>query len=334
MTSIYEVAKQAGVSITTVSHVFSGRRPVAEKTRVRVLEVANRLNYRPNHSAKSLATGRSMILGIHFPYEAGSLVRNPYFPEVLEGLSLAAAKTGYGFLLIPESGDADLLGRVDGAIIVDPLVGDPVTETILLQDMPVVTTGRCLMRPDIPWVDNDHQAGIRQIFSHLDTQGYRQPALLSTALRYSYIEDIERAYQQAVKARSASVRMAKPENLSEPAAYQAALEMLREHKRPDAIIASTDHQAVSVLRVARDLDIHVPEELGVVGEGDTILAGTAVPPLTSTRVQPRLLGEAAVELILALLDGNAENVENRLIPAKLIPRDSTLRVSSAHHERS
>jgi len=330
LTSIYEVAKQAGVSITTVSHVFSGRRPVAPETRDRVLDVARKLNYRPRLTAQGLATGRAMILGIHFPFEGDSLVSNPYFPELLEGLSEAAARAGYGFLLIPRSleqpdfNQGDLLNRLDGAIIVDPTMDDSHLRTILDHDFPTITIGRHLGRRQFPWIDADHQHGIRQLFRHFDERGYRNPALISTALNMSYIEDIEQAFAQEAEARGIPVRIAQPDDLSEHEAYAVATEMLGEVDSPDAIVAATDHQAISVLRAARELGIHVPTELGVVGEGDTVLAGNAIPPLTSISVQPRRLGQAAVELLLGLLDG-AETAEEQLIPAELIARDSTLK---------
>jgi DNA-binding LacI/PurR family transcriptional regulator len=327
MTSIYEVADRASVSITTVSHVFSGRRPVAPETRDRVLEAANQLNYQPNHTAKGLATGRSMILGIYFPHQSEPIVQNPFFPELLEGLSTAAAKAGYAFLLIPEDEDAntDLLTRVDGVIIVDPLLNDPISETILAHGLPLVSTGRCLERPDTPWVDSDNIDGINQTFEHLDEQDYRRPLLLSTKHRCSYIEDIEAGYKDATKNRGMPTHIVSPDNLSESAAYQMIREVLSAKQPPDAIITATDHQAVAALRAARDLGILVPEELGVVGAGNTVLSYNVVPSLTSVGVQPRLLGEGAVEVVLALLDGAREDATNRLIAAGLVVRDSSRR---------
>lgn len=328
MASIYEVADRASVSITTVSHVFSGRRPVAPETRRRVLLAASQLNYQPSHTAKGLATGRSMILGVHFPYQGESIVQNPYFPELLDGLSLAAAKAGYGFLLIPEieATHLDLLNRIDGAIVVDPIQGNYIIEAILAHELPIVSTGRYLENLDTPWVDNDNKDSISQAFAHLDEQGYCRPFLLSTALRYSYIEDIESGYREAAESRGIPARILQPLNISELAAYQMAREALGEAKLPDAIIAATDHQAIAVLRAARELGIRVPQDLGIIGAGDTVLAHNVAPSLTSIRVQPRLLGEGAVELMFALLNGDKEKMKNRLIPAKLVARGSTRRI--------
>lgn len=328
MMSIYDVAEQAGVSITTVSHVFSGNRPVAPETAACVREVAKKLSYRPRLTAQGLATGRAMILGIHFPFEGELLISNPYFLELLEGLSAAAAMAGYGFLLIPRSLNQpdfsleDLFNRLDGAIIVDPSMDDPQLTALLEHGFPTVTTGRWLGNDHIPWVDNDHQDGIVQLFRHFDEKGYRRPALISTALRYSYTDDIERAFKQELDSRGIRTWIARTDDLSERQAYSLARQMLEQTECPDAIVACTDHQAISVLRAAKDLGIAVPDELGVAGEGDTVLASNAIPPLTSIRVQPRRLGETAVELLLNILD-DKETTENQLIPAELVARDST-----------
>ena len=177
MTNIYEVAKRAGVSITTVSHVFSGKRPVSAETRDRVLEVVEELNYQPQLTAQGLATGRAMIMGIHFPFEGDSLASNPFFLEILEGLSAAAARFGYGFLLIPRSEEEgnliqlDLLNRLDGAIIVDPTMNDAHLKSVLDHDFPIVTTGRHLGQRQFPWVDADYQQGFGKLFDHLEANG-------------------------------------------------------------------------------------------------------------------------------------------------------------------
>src|SRR5919198_5438116 len=106
MASIDEVAREAGVSITTVSHVFWGKRRGAPETRSGVLAVAERLRYRPHRAARGLATGRAMIIGVHFPFDDESVMLDPFFMKLLEGCSAAAAEVGYGFLLIPASPEA------------------------------------------------------------------------------------------------------------------------------------------------------------------------------------------------------------------------------------
>lgn len=331
MASIHEVAERAGVSITTVSHVFSGNRPVAEHTRARVVRAARELHYRPNGAARGLATGRTMTIGLHFPFEGDSFVLNPYFPELLEGLSAAAAEGGYGFLLIPGAGRATspaaalLRGRrFDGVVVADPMAGDPLLPTVRRLGIPAVTTGRWLGRRPPPWVDNDHRGGIRDLLRHLDEQGYERPALISVRGGFSYIQDVEESFSEEARRRGSPGRIVRAEGLSGEKARDLAIRLLGQRHAPDAIVAASDRQAIGVLRAADELGIRVPAELGVAGEGDTVLARHSHPPLSSIRVRPRRLGEAAMGSLLALLD-EAGPVENALLPAELIVRRSTTR---------
>src|SRR6266700_5347906 len=213
MASIEEVAREAGVSITTASHVFSGKRPVAPDTRRRVVAVAERLDYRPHRAARGLATGRTMTIGLHFPFEGDSLVLNPSFPELLEGLSAAAAEAGYGFLLIPASLEARFPlelalkeGRFDGVIVADPTQDNALIPALLRRGVPLVTTGgRYLGSPRVPWVDDDRRGGLVQLMAHLEGQGYRRPALLSIKGGFSSVQDVEETFEKELRARGGEV---------------------------------------------------------------------------------------------------------------------------------
>ena len=328
MASIYDVAAAAGVSITTVSHVYSGNRHVAADTVARVMEAARDLDYSPRLSAKALATGRSMILGVCFPAEGSLLHRNPYFPALLEGLSAAAGKVGYGFLLIPnalgENGVAqgELLGQLDGVIVADPAANDARLAAFLDRDLPVITVGRWMDRKDIPWVDNDHTKAITDLFVHLDEQGYRRPLLLTKEPTISYESDVEQAFRKETEARGMPGRVVWCDNFFSQKTYDVAREILTAAERPDVIIASTDSLALSVLQAASDLGIAIPDDLGVVGEGETVLAASSIPPLTSIRVFPDRLGDLAVEMLLDLVnDGGGERA--KLVSVELVVRAST-----------
>lgn len=332
MAGIQDVARRAGVSITTVSHVFSGKRPVAPITREKVLHAAESLEYRPSRTARGLATGRTMTFGLYVPFAGDSFVLNPYFLALLQGLSAAAAESGYGFLLIPPQGDRkgsprELLGarRLDGVIVADPESSDPVIPALVRAEVPVVTIGRYLPDPSLPWVDNDHARAVRDLFTHLDEQGYERYALLSTRGGISYFADVEATYAKEAERRGMPALIRSAPDLSEEPAHRHAIRLLERRDSPDVIIASVDRQAIGVLRAAHELGIRIPAELGVAGEGDTVLAEHSRPPLTSIRIHPGELGAAAVESLLHLLDG--DRPDDRVIPAEVVPRRSTRRAS-------
>jgi DNA-binding LacI/PurR family transcriptional regulator len=332
MASIEQVAREAGVSITTVSHVFSGKRPVAPETRSRVLAVAERLRYRPHRAARGLATGRAMIIGVHFPFDDESFVLDPFFMELLEGCSAAAAEVGYGFLLIRGPLEARFPLRLalkerrfDGVIVVNPSPDNHLIPMLQERGIPLVTVGRHLGGDQVPpWVDPDHRDGIAQLVAHLEEQGYRRPALIAQPGRFSADQDMQESFEREVLARGGEPLLAHPGDVSEEQGFVHALRLLSSAQPPDAIIAAGDRRALGVLRAARELRLRVPRDLGVASADDTVLARHAEPPLTSMRLRPHALGEAAVELVLAMVERSTVP-ENRLLPTELAPRASTRR---------
>lgn len=331
MASIEEVARAAGVSITTVSHVFSGKRPVAPETRRRVLAVAERMDYRPHRAARGLATGRSMTIGLHFPFGVESFLLDSYFPELLEGLSAAAAEAAYGFLLIPASLEAKLplrqalkQRRFDGVIVADPAKDNPLIPMVLRRGFPLVTIGRYLGSQQVPWVDHDTRSGIAELMAHLEEQGYERPALISLRGTFSWEQDLEESFGTEVQARGGETSIVHAEDLSEEQGFLLALRLLTGPRPPDAIVAATDRVAIGVLRAARELGRRVPRDLAVAGLNDSVPARHSHPPLTSVRIWPHKLGAAAVESLLVIVE-HAVVPRDRLLPTEVVPRASTRR---------
>lgn len=339
---IADVAREARVSITTVSHVLSGKRPVAAATRQAVLDAARRLAYRPTVAARGLATGRTMALGLQFPTEGEHLLLNPYFPALLGSLSAAATQDGYSFVLLPAHRSTEFpleslleMQRLDAAILVDPTSTNDMLPLLRRYDVPVVTVGRYLGRHRTHWVDNDHPAAILGVLDHLAAQGYRRPALISLAHeRYSYIADIEASYRERMGEAGIESVVTRAEDLSERAGYDAAVALLTRTVRPDAIIAAIDRQAIGVLGAAEELGISVPDDLGIVGEGDTVLSRNSHPPLTTVDPRAGELGAQAIAMVRRVVDrkqgdtGTGEML-HVIVKTVLIPRQSTHRVSPA-----
>ena len=332
---IADVAREARVSITTVSHVLSGKRPVSARTRQTVLAAATRLQYRPTVAARGLATGRTMAIGLQFPMEGEHLLLNPYFPALLGSLSAEATNEGYSFVLLPAHRSAEFplesvldTQRLDAAILVDPSSVNDVLPLLRGYGVPVVTVGRYLGHQRTHWVDNDHRSAVRLVVEHLFDQGYRRPAMISLGHeRYSYISDIEHAYRDQMAERNLAPRIVRPEDLTERAGYDAAVSLLAGRSRPDAIIAAVDRQAIGVLGAAEELGLQVPGELGIVAEGDTLLARNSHPPLTSVDPRAAELGRAAIAVMQRVL---AEGIPpsrpvTQFVPVQLVARQSTAR---------
>lgn len=326
--TIFQVAEAAGVSITTVSHVFSGKRKVHEGTQKRVVDTAERLGYRPRTTAQALATGRSMTLGLQLSLSEQEVVLNPYFTTLLPAMSVAAMELGYSFLFLPPAPSdrayvervlAD--GAIDGGIIVDPVERDPFVQFLIEQSRPFVSIGRLLETPHDHWVDNDQAAAVNDVLQHLDEQGYASPVLLTIPTRVSYVSDFSTAFGREFPEPR---RIVVAKELSELAAVEAIKPLLEGPDRPDAVFCIHDQLALGALRAAAEVGLSVPDELGVVGIGDSFLAQRASPALTSVCVFPEEAGRLVVELLDRLLRGEAAPAP-QIVPTRLFVRASTTR---------
>src|ERR1700739_4727164 len=196
---IREVAEEAGVSITTVSHALNGKGRLNEETRRRVQEVAKRLGYRPNAIARNLAGGRSGLIGLAVAQtlEGQFAVSDfAYYGQLMSAGTVEAFDHGYALVLASGTKGAWNTIRLDGLIVVDPIREDPLSTEYKTRGIPVVTTGRVPGREDGYWVDNAHRAGTRSILDHLAERGARRIALLASPPVTSYVIDAREAYEQ------------------------------------------------------------------------------------------------------------------------------------------
>ncbi len=326
MATIRDVARVAGVSVTTVSHVFSGRRKVAPATIQAVTEVAERLGYRPNGVARTLATGKSTTVGLHFEIGEDALLLNPFFSELLVGFAAASADYGFTFKLLPHDLDVNVdSASLMGALVVDPSPQNPWVPFLARRGSRIVTISRFLGETEVSSVDNDLGDGMHEVLDHLSEQGYHNLALISVRQRASYAVDIEAAFREGCDQRGLKGEVVFASDLSDRAARRVAIELLERRDPPTAIIGVIDHMALGVLHAAQEMGVAVPEALGVVGFNDTVLSRHAVPPLTTVRIEPEELAREALRLMHGFwLDPNCPDEEIRL-PAQLVKRASTQR---------
>jgi DNA-binding LacI/PurR family transcriptional regulator len=257
--------------------------------------------------------------------------------EVLNGAAEAASARGYELILLPQ--DADLERKhpfaIDGAIVIDPADDDPLIRVLTQREKPIVTIGRHgAPSDDLPFVDYDHRAIARQMLDYLAAQGYESPALISTTPTRSYIVDIIDEYNAWTSAHGIPARIV---TLSEPpeehTAALAARRLLGGPDAPDAIYATYDRLALGVLHEAHRLGVDVPAQLGLTCAVDGDLLRWAHPAVTGTFLDPPRAGEEAVSLLVDLLDGEQRETTKVILPAHIVARDSTARLTTAQaHE--
>lgn len=299
--SILEVAREAGVSVATVSRVFNLPDKVAPATREHVENIARTLGYLPNASARTLRTQRSRVLGVVLP-----TLTNPVFAECLEGIAQAAVAGGYAispfttdYRLDQEDREVNLLlaGNVDGMILV---VSNPATSTALQRlaevGLPYVLAYN--HHPDHPCVSVNSELAVADVVTHLATLGHRHIAMVSGLLSASdraqqrcrgYARGMEQAGLRAQPVLQVPFVAAAPEVLGEA---------LNSQVRPTALVCSNDLLAIRSMRAARLTGLSVPQDLAVMGF-DGIAIGQDLTPALSTIAQPNHdIGRHGVELLV------------------------------------
>jgi DNA-binding LacI/PurR family transcriptional regulator len=326
-----EVAAAAGVSITTVSDALNGKGRLPQRTRDHVRKIANQLGYRPSVIARRLATGKTgnLVLTVSTAEETtfafGAL---DYFMQLMSSATSKALEHGCSLILLHEKGSSVPPGLpADGAIVIDPVADDPTLAQLRADGIPTVTAGRDpAAGHEGYWVDNNHVAGTRKILDHLEAASAANVALISGPPVHSYIVDAVKAYGEwcAERGRPPRVSLA-PYSMTEAAGYAAAADLFDGHDRPDAIYATLDRLAIGAALAASAHGLIVPDDLLLAGLSDSEASRTAHPPLTTLSLNPKKIGEAAVEMLIALIEERPIPEPHVRIPTRVITRTSTRR---------
>lgn len=334
--TIRDVARQAGVSIQTVSTVLNRRPGVSPETRLRVLEAARLLGYRPNAVARSLRTRQARILGLLV-----ADVANPYFAEVARGVEDAARVRGYSVILGSTDNDLERIREllqifqdhwVSGIIAATGHLAPDYTRLLaeVTTQIPVVQIGRHLSAPQIARVMVDDLRGGYVATAHLLALGRRRIAIITGPLDTPPGLLRLQGYQQALHDWGSDPDPALVVegrfNLASGAA--GADQLLARGLTFDGLVAGNDLMAIGAIERLRQAGLRIPEDVAVIGYDGTALARVCDPPL-STIAQPTYqLGQRAATLLCEQLVAARETVPEiapvEVLECTLILRRSTL----------
>lgn len=308
MATLKDIAQKAGVSITTVSHVINGTRPVSEKLRERVLKTMEELGLEPCFPPKKKPSQLiAMLIDDIF---------NPFFTEVFATAESTARSMGYHLLLLPsiEKGSDILYLRdleeksVDGIIVATRLGLSHLRKAFSTQ-LPMVFLGSILDVPFSTGVLLPDEEGAYLATRHLLDLGHTSILCVGGPGKITLFQDRFRGSMRAFKERgiSSSPELFVEINLTFQEAYQLGLEFFKRAKNVTAVFTHNDPAAFGILKAAQNLGIRVPEDLSIVGFDNTHVTNLVNPPLTSVEIPKKIIGKRLVELLIRLLRGN--NVE-------------------------
>lgn len=306
--TIKEVAREAGVSVATVSRVYSGKGPVQEETRQRILEVAARLRYVPHAGARSLTTNRTGALGVLLPDLYGE-----FFSEVIRGVDLTARRSGYHVLVSSSHSDRSeveavlraLWGRVDGLIVMSPEADAQALKANLPSSLPAVLLNCQTEGDEFGSINIDNYGGALGMARHLIALGHRRIAFLGGAPGNLDARERLRGYHDAIRTYGGDrvEKLVIPGDFSEESGHRAGGEILRLDPRPTAVFAANDSMALGLLSAFQEAGLRVPGDIAVTGFDDIPIARFLTPALTTVRVSVAELGARAMERLLAAVEG-------------------------------
>lgn len=329
--TIRDVAREASVSVATVSRVLNGKGPAHADTERRIREAARLLRYVPHGGARSLITQRTQTIGVLLPDLYGE-----FFSELIRGIDAAARRAGYHLLVSGSHGDRReieamaraMRGRVDGLVVLVPDVRQPALRKNLPDHFPVVLLNNPSAAGDFDSVRIDNYGGAAAVVAHLAALGHRRIAFVGGPPGNHDATERLRGYRRAL--RRAGLPLAKdlevPGDFREESGYDACRRLLALDPRPSAVFAANDSMAVGLLYACREAGVSVPEHLAIAGFDDIPIARFIAPPLTSVRVPIADLGTLAAETLLERLSARASGRVARrdvLLPTTLIVRASS-----------
>lgn len=330
--TIYDVAREAGVSMATVSRVVNNNPNVKPQTRKKVFEAIERLGYRPNAVARGLASKKTTTVGVVIPD-----ISNSIFSEVARGIEDIANMYHYNIILCNADKKKDkeirvintlLEKQVDGLLFMGGAVTEEHIEAFKTSSVPVVLCATADEQKTIPSVDIDHEKAAYDAVQLLIQKGHRQIAMISGTLQdptngYARYQGYKKALEEAgIPLREDYVRIGNYR-------YESGLEVTKYFmeldERPTAIFAATDEMAIGAIHALQDNGLKVPDDVSVISV-DNIRMASMVRPQLTTVAQPMYdIGAVAMRLLTKLMNKetkDASELTQVTLPHDIIQRNS------------
>jgi LacI family transcriptional regulator len=330
-----DLADRLGLSQTTVSRALNGYPEVSEATRQRVADAARRYHYRPNQSARRLATGRAGAVGAVLQTDR-NLLLDPHYVEFLAGLGERLAEDEIDIVLSPTKGNDEVGSyrkiaagtRVDALILSSPLIEDWRIKLLADLRVPFVLHGRTVCSTPHAWLDIDNEGAFRHATKHLLDLGHTRIGLINGSSRFSYAAHRDRGFRAALGARGLvpEERFIAEGPMTDEVGYRFTERFLAEKPRPTAVLVSSMMMALGAFRAIRAAGLELGRDVSMIAHDDVfpfLNADRMVPTMSTTRSSIRAAGTRVAELLMEVLAGAPPDSVHELWPVDLIIRGST-----------
>ncbi|MEV5436240.1 LacI family DNA-binding transcriptional regulator [Streptomyces sp. NPDC052682] len=328
MATMADVARSAGVSVATVSHVLNETRPVRPHTRQAVLDAVEKLGYTPNTLARSLVTSRTRSIGL-----AVSAISNPYFTEILQGVEAGALEHGYSLLIADPHDDpahertvVQLLHerRVDGMIVAPSADPRELLAYLGRHEVPAVFLDRLVEAPRIDQVVTENAAPTAGLVTHLAGLGHRRIALIAGRPGLSTTHERITGYRDGLAAAGLPYdeRLLVHGHSESAGAERATVALLSLPEPPTALVTANNAMTIGALRALRDSGVSVPEDIALCCFDDFAWADLFAPRLTAVAQPSRDIGATAVRVLLDRLAEPDRPARTVRLPCAFVHRTS------------
>lgn len=334
-TTIYDIAKELNITVSTVSRALSGFAAISETTREAVIATAKKLNYSPNRLASALKSGKTYIIGVIVPS-----VQAHFFASIIHSIEEGLKNSGYRVILYQsnESVENEINGvktlleaQVDGIIASMSLETEDVSHftEIIKQNRPLILFDRVHDDLKVPTVTlDDFKAGYIAA-QHLIDQGYRNIAFITTVHQIKIFNDRLRGYRTALKDNNLPIY---EDNiifggLSIKDGRFGAGKLMRSANKPDAIIAGDDFTALGVIKKLKEID-ETPPKIGVIGFANEAFSAYITPNLSTIDQHPNQMGIECSKMFLKMVqeENPYQNIDHIVLDPSLVERQSTAQI--------
>ena len=329
--TIKDIAKAAGVSVSTVSHVLNEYGDISEDTEQKVREVMKELNYHPSALARRLVRKRSYILQLLLFSVEG--LKHPFFYEVICGISTETEKAGYDLVLsIKDVRDRrwrDSLkrcyeSRSEGIFVMGTLPGPEVLEEIESSQMPALFIDIPHEGPRATYVTSDNIGGAMTATKHLISLGHTRIGLINGHVTSAISKQRLLGYKQALERHGIpfDAGLVRPGGFTEEGARQVTRGLLDDYTDMTAVFAGSDLMAIGAMKAIREAGLRIPDDIAVIGFDDIESARYVRPALTTVKQEGEVMGKKAARELLKLIRYPDRKPCKQVLSTELVIRES------------
>lgn len=329
--NIAEIARRANVSTATVSRTINQSGPVKAATARKVWRVVSELNYYPNSHARALVSGRSRLLGLIV-----SDITNPFFSELIRSFDSMAGQQQYDVLITSTDYQTNrmtatlrrmLERKVDGVALMTSEMDMGLIRELSKRGVPIVFMDVGQMGPRMSHVLIDYGNGITQAVDHIVGLGHKNVAFISGPLDLHSARTRRQAFLDGMRRHGLMPdrKLIREGTHTADGGYREMAALLRQGRRPSAVVASNDWTAIGALHAIQAAGLRVPEDISLVGFDDIPLVSYTTPSLTTVRMSAADVGGTAFDALYRLIGGERHEGDVYQIPTRLVVRESTTR---------